>query len=158
MIALYPGSFDPITNGHINVIERASKLFDTLVVSVLINQSKRSLFTVEERMELLNGAIGHIKNIRIESFQGLLVDYARKMNAGVIVRGLRVVSDFEYEMQMSLMNNALEKELDTVFLCAVGDFTFLSSSVVKEVASFGGDVSKFVPDNVKLALDKKFGR
>ncbi|NLM06325.1 MAG: pantetheine-phosphate adenylyltransferase [Tissierellia bacterium] len=158
MIALYPGSFDPITNGHINVMERASKLFDTLVVSILINQNKKSLFTLEERMEFLKGAIGHIYNIRIESFQGLLVDYAKEINAGVIVRGLRAVSDFEYEMQMALMNNALEKDVDTIFLCADGDFTFLSSSVVKEVASFGGDVSKFVPSNVKLALDKKFGR
>ena len=128
MIAIYPGSFDPITKGHLNIIERAAKMFDKLIVAILINSSKNSLFSMEERLELIRESTKHLPNVELDFFSGLLVDYAKKREANILIRGLRAVSDFEVEMQMALVNHKLNSALDTVFLCSDSEFAYLSSS------------------------------
>ena len=155
-IALCPGSFDPPTNGHVDVVERAARYFDSVIVAVIANPSKSPLFTLEERTELLAGALSHVANVSIESFDGLLVDFARERGVGLVVKGLRAVSDFEYELQMAQMNTALAPGLDTMFVTAKPAWAFLSSSLVKEVARYGGDVESLVPAPVAKALAEKF--
>jgi len=155
-VGIYPGSFDPITNGHIDIIERCSKLFDKLIVAVLTNPQKKPLFTVEERKKMIEQSIKHISNVEVDNFSGLLVDFARLKNANVIVKGLRAVSDFEYELQMALMNKKLDSKLETIFIMTSSKYSFLSSSIVKEVASFGGCVSNLVPPIVDMKLKEKF--
>ena len=152
--AIYPGSFDPITNGHLDVIQRASHLFDELVVAVALNDEKHksSLFSLEERFTILEEACREISNVRIARLEGLLVDFARKHGASAIVRGLRAVSDFEFEFQMALMNRKMEPTIETIFLMPKEDYTYLSSRIVKEIARLGGDVSAFVPACVVPAL------
>ena len=150
--ALYPGSFDPITFGHLDVIERAAKLFDRLIIAVAHNADKKPLFSAAERVGLIRGCIGPRPNVEIVSFDGLLVDFAKQAGANAVVRGLRAVTDFEYEFQMALMNKTLSPDLETVFLTSREAFTYISSRVIKEVARLGGDVVKFVPPNVAEAL------
>ena len=157
-IAIYPGSFDPPTRGHDDLIRRSLRLCDSLVVAVAINGSKQPLFTVDERLELLSAMIGGQAGVAIETFDGLLVDFARRRGASIVVRGLRAVSDFEYEFQMALMNRHLHDELETVFLVPAVDLTYLSSSLVREVARFGGDVSTLVHPHVAAALARRFAR
>lgn len=154
--AIYPGSFDPTTFGHIDIIERASKIFDRLIVGILNNQSKKPLFTVEERVEMLKIVIKDLPNVEIASFSGLLVDFAKACDSHVIVRGLRAITDFEYELQMSQTNHILDAELDTVFLTTDLKYSYLSSTTVREVASFHGDISAFVPEFVEREMRKKF--
>ena len=146
--ALCPGSFDPVTNGHVDVIERAAKLFDKVIVVVLINKGKTPMFSAEKRVEFLKKATAHIPNVEIDSYSGLLADYAKERGAVAIVKGLRAVSDFEYEFQMALTNKKLNEPLETLFLTTNMEYMFLSSSVVREVASFGGDISQFVPNTI----------
>lgn len=150
--ALCPGSFDPPTNGHIDVIERTARYFEGVVVAVIANPSKEPLFTLEERKSLLATTLDHLDNVTIESFDGLLVDFAKDRSLSIVVKGLRAVSDFEYELQMAQMNSALAPNLDTMFVTAKPSWAFLSSSLVKEVARFGGDVSALVPPAVAQAL------
>ena len=145
-IAICPGSFDPVTLGHLDIIARASGLFDKVIVAVLCNSAKNPSFTVEERMDLLRQVTADFKNVEIDSFNGLLVDYAREKGAVAVVKGLRAVSDFEYEFQMSMINKKLYPEVETVYLNTSQDYMYLSSSVVKQIASFGGDISNFVPE------------
>ncbi len=154
--AIYPGSFDPVTNGHLDVIERARKLFDEVVVAVAHNDEKQPLFSLEERLELLRETAGRIDNVRIAEFKGLLVDFAKAEKAGAVIRGLRAVSDFEFEFQMALMNRKLEAGVETIFLMPKEEYTYLSSRIVKEIARLGGDVSSFVPARVAKALSRKF--
>ncbi len=153
--ALCPGSFDPPTNGHLDVVERTSRHFDRVIVAVIANPSKQSLFTIDERTEMLADALAHLDNVEIASFDGLLVDFAQAHGAEVIVKGLRAVSDFEYELQMAQMNTALTG-IDTLFLTAQPEFAFLSSSLVKEVARYGGSVKGLVPEGVLAALEGRF--
>lgn len=150
--ALCPGSFDPPTNGHIDVIERASRHFDGIVVAVIANPAKQSLFTLEERTAMLQEVLAHVPRIEIGSFDGLLVDFAREWGVDLVVKGLRAVSDFEYELQMAQMNAALTPSLDTMFLTTQPEWAFLSSSLVKEVAKYGGNVGGLVPPSVEKAL------
>lgn len=147
-IAIYPGSFDPVTLGHLDIIRRASGLFDRLIVAVMHNQNKKPMFSVEERKEMLRRTTTDLPNVEIESFGGLLADYAHSKNACVLVKGLRAVSDFEYEFQMALANRKLNAELDTVFLMTSSEYMYLSSSVVKDIAVHGGSVAGFVPDEI----------
>jgi pantetheine-phosphate adenylyltransferase len=156
--AIYPGSFDPITNGHLDVIERASKLFDEVIVAVADNVEKQPLFTLEERLALLRTTIGAHAAVRIGQFDGLLVDFAVAEKANAVIRGLRAVSDFEFEFQMALMNRKLQGTVETIFLMPKEDYTYLSSRLVKEIARLGGDVSKFVPGEVALALRRKYAK
>ncbi len=144
-IAIYPGSFDPVTIGHVDIIRRASKLFDKLIVAVLVNMEKRPWFTIEERIDLLRKSTEDIGNIEVAGFDGLLVDFARQQNARAIVKGLRAVSDFEYEFQMALTNNKLDPEIETLFLTASAENMYLSSSIVKQVGLLGGEIAPFVP-------------
>jgi pantetheine-phosphate adenylyltransferase len=157
-LALCPGSYDPPTNGHIDVIERAAKHFEGVVAAVIANPSKQAEFSVQERSDLLAAALEHVPNLQIESFDGLLVDFARSKGVTIVVKGLRAVSDFEYELQMAQMNAALAPGLDTMFVTAKPEWAFLSSSLVKEVARFGGDVAELVPAPVAHALAERFGR
>ena len=157
-IAIYPGSFDPITNGHLDVIHRAVSIFDKVVVAITQNISKSGLFTPEERAELISSVLPQEPRVEVDIFSGLLVEYARERGAQIVVRGLRAVADFEYEFQLALMNRRLVPELDTVFLMTDERSFYISSSLVKEVAAYGGDVSGFVPDLVRQALVKKLGR
>ena len=154
-IAIYPGTFDPITNGHIDVLKRASKLFDKVIISVGQSSSKSSLFTVDERIKMLRSAVLKIKNAEVDSFDGLLVSYAKRKKASAIIRGLRAVSDFEYEFQMALTNQKLEPGIETVFLTPSQNYSFISSSLVREIAKNGGNVSYFVPKIVEKMLSKK---
>jgi pantetheine-phosphate adenylyltransferase len=154
--AIYPGSFDPVTNGHLDVIERARKLFDEVIVAVAHNEEKQALFSLEERLELLRQSIGKIDNVRIAQFDGLLVEFAAAQKASAVVRGLRAVSDFEFEFQMALMNRKLEANVETIFLMPKEEYTYLSSRIIKEIARLGGDVSSFVPPVVGKALARKF--
>ena len=156
--AIYPGSFDPITNGHVDVIERARKLFDEVVVAVAQNDEKQPLFSLQERLELLQQTVGKIANVRISQFHGLLVDFALAQEANAVIRGLRAVSDFEFEFQMALMNRKLASGVETIFLMPKEEYTYLSSRLVKEIARLGGDVSKFVPASVRTALRRKFSK
>lgn len=154
-IAIVPGSFDPITYGHIDIIKRSAQLFDEVIVAILVNPDKKYLFTLEEREEMINESIKDFKNIKVDSFSGLLVNYAKKVNSTVIVRGLRAVSDFEYEMQLTFMNKALDDNIETFYMMANKQYSFISSSIVKGVSGFGADLSKFVPKHVEERLEKK---
>ena len=153
--ALYPGSFDPITNGHLDLIQRGSALFDKLIVAILRNAEKEALFSVEERMEMLREVIGNLPNVEVASFDGLLVDYAAQRGATVILRGIRAVSDYEYELQMALMNRRLRPDIETVFLMAGEAHSFISSRLVKEVIRLGGKISGLVPPSVEGKLRKR---
>lgn len=155
-IAVCPGSFDPITYGHLDIIERGATVFDVVYICVLNNATKQPLFSTEERMDLIYQVTKHIPNVKVDSFQGLLVDYAKKVHANVLIRGLRAVSDFEYEMQITSMNKVLYDDLETLFMMTNGQYSFLSSSIVKEVAKYNGDISELVPNEVEQALKKKF--
>ena len=153
--AIYPGSFDPVTHGHLDVLHRASKLFDEVIIAVAINDKKVGLFTTEERVDLLH-QVAENGNIRVASFSGLLVDFARKMEACAVIRGLRAVSDFEFEFQLALMNRHLAPKIETIFLMPRDTYTYLSSTIIKEIARLGGDTSAFVPPTVQAALREKF--
>ncbi|MGY3714033.1 pantetheine-phosphate adenylyltransferase [Sutcliffiella cohnii] len=155
-IAICPGSFDPVTNGHLDIIKRTSKIFDNIYVCVLNNAAKNPLFTVEERIQLLEEVTKDLPNVKIESFQGLLIDYAKSKNATSIVRGLRAVSDFEYEMQITSTNRVLDETIETLFMMTNNQYSFLSSSIVKEIAKYNGEVSELVPPVVKKALQEKY--
>ena len=155
-IAVCPGSFDPVTFGHLDIIKRSAKVFDTVYVCVLNNSSKNSLFTTVERLDLLTEVTKELPNVKIESFSGLLIDYARSKKATSIVRGLRAVSDFEYEMQITSVNRVLDDNIETLFMMTNNQYSFLSSSIVKEVAKYNGDVSELVPPFVEQALIKKY--
>lgn len=155
-IAVCPGSFDPVTLGHLDIIKRGAKIFDEVYVCVLNNSSKKPLFTVEERCELIRQATKDLPNIKVESFHGLLVDYAKQKEAKVILRGLRAVTDFEYEMQGTSMNKVLNDEIETFFMMTNNQYSFLSSSIVKEVAKYHGSVQDLVPKEVEAALKEKF--
>ncbi len=146
--AIYPGSFDPVTYGHLDIIKRAASIFDEIIVSVLVNKGKSPLFSVQERVKILKEVTKDIPNVRVDSFDGLLVEYAIKSGADVVIRGLRAITDFEYELQLAQTNRKLSDRVDTVFLTTSLDYAYLSSSTVKEVASYGGDISKFVPPYV----------
>ncbi len=154
--AIYPGSFDPVTTGHLDVLDRAAKLFDEVIVAVAYNEQKQALFTTDERVALLAGATARWENVRVERFDGLLVEFARQQGAAAVIRGLRAVSDFEFEFQMALMNRKLEPEIETIFLTPREEYTYLSSRIVKEIARLGGNVETFVPPSVAAALRTKF--
>ncbi|MBO4890054.1 MAG: pantetheine-phosphate adenylyltransferase [Lachnospiraceae bacterium] len=156
--AIYPGSFDPVTYGHIDIIERAADIFDELIVAVLNNSAKQPLFSIDERVNILQEVLKGIPNIRILSYEGLLVDFAMECKANVIVRGLRAVTDFEYELQLAQTNSVLNEGVDTIFLTTSLKYAYLSSSTVKEVASYGGDIDKFVPPLVQKLTYEKFGK
>ena len=153
--AIYPGSFDPLTNGHLDVIQRATKLFDRVIVAVAKSESKQPLFTLEERVQMVAKAIGHLPTVEADSFDGLLVNYVESRSAQAVVRGLRAVSDFEFEFQLALMNRKLNERIETIFMMPKDTYTFLSSRIVKEIARLGGDVSAFVPAHVQAALGGK---
>ena len=153
--AIYPGSFDPLTNGHLDVIQRAAKLFDRVIVAVAQNDSKQPLFTLAERLALVKAAIKHLPHVEADSFDGLLIEYAARQKAQAVVRGLRAVSDFEFEFQLALMNRKLNENVEAIFMMPKDTYTFLSSRIVKEIARLGGDVSPFVPPHVQVALRKK---
>ena len=155
-IAIYPGSFDPLTNGHIDIIERAMAIFDKVIIAILHNPSKKALFTVEERIEMAKLSFNGKNSIQVDFFGGLLVDYAKMKNATAIIRGMRAISDFESEFQMALMNRKLNKEVQSVFLMTGLRWIFTSSSIIKEAAQFGGDISDMVPEPVKLKLMEKY--
>ncbi len=157
-IAVYPGSFDPITNGHLDIMTRGLNNFDELIVAVAQNSGKTSLFSIDERIEMIREALGHNKRLRVDSFNGLLVDYAASQKAQVILRGLRAVSDFEYEFQLAQMNHTVNPEVETLFMMTAVPYGYLSSSIVKEVASYQGNIDEFVPPVVKTALQRKFGK
>lgn len=152
---IYPGSFDPLTNGHLDVIQRAAKLFDRVIVAVAENDAKNPLFTQRERGELVSQSVAHIPNVEVDHFTGLLVDYVVSRSGQAVVRGLRAVSDFEFEFQLALMNRKLNESIETIFMMPKDTYTFLSSRLVKEIARLGGDVSAFVPAGVEHALRKK---
>ncbi len=156
-IAVYPGSFDPITNGHLDLIQRGLKIFDHIIVAVATNRFKQSLFTIEERMEMVRISLENTPNVSIDTFPGLLVEYAKKQNARAILRGLRAVTDFEYEFQLAMMNRRLEPEVETVFLMTGLRWIFLSSSILKEAAIHGGNIEGMVPEIVYKKLKEKFG-
>jgi len=156
-IAIYPGSFDPVTYGHIDIAKRGLKLFDHIIIAILHNPGKQSLFTVEERLEMLSESMSGIDSIEFDTFDGLLVDYAQKRRASAVLRGMRAVSDFEYEFQLALMNRKLNRDVETVFLMTGLRWIFTSSSIIKEAARFGGDVSDMVPQTVNHRLKAKFG-
>jgi len=156
--AVYPGTFDPVTNGHLDLAERASRHFDRLVMAVLRNEDKQPMFSVRERVELLREAVSGWDNVEVDAFDGLLVDYARRVGASVILRGIRALTDFEYEMQMAMMNRRLEPRLEAVFLLPSEEYSFVSSRLVREVSSLGGSVERLVPANVARALAARLGR
>lgn len=155
-IAVCPGSFDPITNGHLDIIQRGANVFDHVYVVILSNSSKQPLFSVEERVDLIKQVTAHLPNVQVDSYHGLLVEYAKNVNANAILRGLRAVSDFEYEMQITSMNRALNDEIETFFMMTNSQYSFLSSSIVKEVAKYDAAISDFVPLEVEKALRKKY--
>jgi len=153
--AIYPGSFDPVTNGHVDVIERARKLFDEIVVAVAVNDQKQPFFTLDERLGFLRQVTAQLEGVKVEPLDGLLVEFAAQQNAHAVVRGLRAISDFEFEFQMALMNRKLEASVETIFLMPKEEYTYLSSRIVKEIARLGGDVSGFVPRCVRESFEKK---
>lgn len=157
-VAVYPGSFDPITYGHLDIIERGAKVFDKIIVAVLINSSKKPLFTLEERKQMIREATKEMPQVEVDSFEGLLVDYVHKQNANVILRGLRAISDFEYELQIASINRKLSEEVETLFLMSNNNHSFISSAMVKEVARYGADVKDLVPAHVVDALSAKLIR
>ena len=154
--AVYPGSFDPVTNGHIDLIQRSSKLFDEVVVAILRNAEKTPLFTSEERADMLEQVVRELKNVTITSFDGLLVDFVTEIDASVIIRGIRAISDYEYELQMALMNRRLSSSIETVFMLPAEAYSYLSSKLVKEIAQLGGSIHGLVPEDVEKRLDIKF--
>jgi pantetheine-phosphate adenylyltransferase len=154
-IAIYPGTFDPITNGHLDILERAVRLFDRVIITVAKNPSKKPLFDQEERYTLIRAAVKRYSNVEVDTFDGLLVEYAKKKHATALVRGLRAIYDFEYELQMALMNRKLDSTLETVFLMPNEKYNYLNSSIVREIARLGGDVTGFVPDVALKALVRK---
>lgn len=156
--AIYPGSFDPVTNGHFDVLQRAARLFDEVIVAVAVNDQKRGLFSTTERVELLAKVAADLPNVRVAHFDGLLVEFAKSEGAGALIRGLRAISDFEFEFQMALMNRKLKPEIETVFLMPREEYTYLSSRIVKEIAKLGGEVDAFVPPVVAVALREKLGK
>ena len=156
--AIYPGSFDPLTNGHLDVIERAIKLFDQVIVAIANNDTKNPLFTLAERRDLVNRSVSLLKNVETDTFDGLLVEYVERRSGQAILRGLRAVSDFEFEFQLALMNRKLNERVETIFMMPKDTYTFLSSRIVKEIARLGGDVSAFVPPHVREALTKKLAK
>ena len=153
--AIYPGSFDPVTLGHFDIIKRSSEIFDQVIVGVLCNNAKSPLFSVEERVRMLEEVTKDIPNVRIYPFDGLLIDFAAKMEAGVVIRGLRAITDFEYELQMSQTNHKLNPDVETIFLTTSIEYSYLSSTTVKEIASYGGDITQFVPEAVVGKLEQK---
>ncbi len=155
---IYPGSFDPLTNGHLDVIQRAVKLFDRVIVAVAQNDSKNPLFNITERVDLVKQAVAHLPQVDADSFDGLLVDYVESRSGQAVVRGLRAISDFEFEFQMALMNRKLNERVETIFMMPKDTYTFLSSRIVKEIARLGGDVSSFVPAHVQAALKGKLSK
>ena len=156
-LAIYPGTFDPLTNGHVDIIQRGSRLFDRIIVGILLNVEKSPLFTVSERVEIAQEVFGPYPNVEVDTFDGLLVEYARRKQAGVIVRGLRAISDFEYEFQMALMNRRLNPRIETVFMMPAESYSYLSSRLVKEVFQLGGRVHDLVPPIVEQRLAEKYG-
>ena len=154
-IAVYPGSFDPITSGHLDIIKRSSKIFDKVYVSVLVNSQKTPLFSIEQRMEMIKKVVGQFDNVYVDSFSGLLVDYLREKDAKIVVKGLRAVSDFEYEFQMALMNHKLAKDVETMFMMTSNKYSYLSSSIVKEIGRHGGNLKDLVPDCLLDEIAKK---
>jgi len=156
--ALYPGTFDPPTNGHVDLIQRGARIFDHLTIAILVNPVKNPLFTVEERVEMLKEATRSLGNVSIDTFDGLMVDFAKHIGASAVLRGIRAISDYEHEFQMALMNRRLAPEIETVFLQPAGRYSFVSSRMVKEVVSFGGDVSGLVPPNVLKRLRGRMGK
>ncbi|HCN20386.1 MAG: pantetheine-phosphate adenylyltransferase [Planctomycetes bacterium RIFCSPHIGHO2_02_FULL_50_42] len=156
--AVYPGTFDPLTFGHLDVVERGSKVFDEVIVAIGINPIKEPLFSVEERKQMIADHIKHLKNVKVDSFEGMLVDYLRKKNIHIILRGIRTVSDFEYEFQMALTNRAVRKDIETIFIMTSEQYSFLNSTLIKEAASLGGDVSAFVPADIEKSLKKRLRR
>lgn len=154
-IAIYPGSFDPLTNGHLDVIQRAARLFDRVIVAVAENEGKRPLFSTNERKKLVKVAVAGLANVEVETFGGLLVEYVVKRGGSAIVRGLRAVSDFEFEFQLALMNRKLNDQVETIFMMPKDTYTFVSSRLVKEIARLGGDIRPFVPPNIEAALRKR---
>src|SRR5271165_5593871 len=157
-MVIYPGSFDPLTNGHLDVIRRATKLFDKVIVAVARNESKRPLFTQAERVKMVARAVRALPNVETDAFEGLLIEYVEQRSAQAVIRGLRAVSDFEFEFQLALMNRKLNERIETIFMMPKDTYTFLSSRIVKEMAQLGGDVSAFVPAHVRTALTAKFSR
>jgi len=156
-IAVYPGSFDPITNGHLDIVRRAAQMFDRVIVAVAVNDAKAPLFTVDERVQLVAEAVKGLRTVSVDEFDGLLVEYARRKRASVVVRGLRAVSDFEFEFQLALMNRKLDSGIETIFLMTKDEYTFISSRQVKEICQLGANVSDFVPRGVERAMRGKFG-
>lgn len=157
-IAVYPGSFDPVTNGHLDIMKRSAALVDQLIVGVLQNNTKNPLFSLEERVKILMEVTKDISNIKVEAFSGLSIDFAKKCNAKFLVRGLRAITDFDYELQMAQTNRILSPGIDTIFLTTSLEYAYLSSSTVKEVAFYGGDITKFVPDSVAAAVSEKMNQ
>ena len=157
-IAVYPGTFDPVTNGHLDIVHRAARQFDRLIIAILNNQDKEPMFDLEERIRLLEDSVKDLDNVEVDSFDGLLVDYARRIKASVILRGIRALSDFEYEMQMAMMNRRLEPDLEAVFLLPSEEYSFVSSRLVREVAALGGSVDDLVPPNIATALARRLGQ
>ncbi len=157
-VAVYPGSFDPITNGHVDIIERGARLFDRIIVAVLVNSDKRPLFSIEERVETAREVFRAEPKVEVDAFDGLLIDFARQRGASVIVRGLRAVSDFEYEFQMALMNRRLAPDIETVFMMPAEAYTYISSRLVREVFTLGGAIQGLVPETVEARLQRKFAR
>ena len=157
-IAVYPGTFDPITNGHIDIINRGLRIFDKIIVTVAVNPGKSPLFNLEERIEMIEKSVGKIENVEVAQFQGLIADYLKSVDAIAMIRGLRAISDFEYEFQMSLMNRKLNDKVETVFLMPAQEYIHLNSTLIKEVSSFNGDITEYVPKNVEDKLNEKFGR
>ena len=155
---IYPGSFDPFTNGHLDIAQRATKLFDTVIVAVANNEEKKPLFTLQERVQFVQESIGHLPNVRVDSFDGLLVNYVEERGGQAVIRGLRAISDFEFEFQLALMNRKLNERVETIFMMPKETYTFLSSRIVKEIARLHGDVRAFVPAHVEAALKKKLPR
>ena len=155
-IGIYPGSFDPITLGHLDVIERAAKLVDSLIIGVLNNSSKQPLFSAEDRVDMIKLVTAHIPNVKVEACEGLLVDFAKEKNANIVVRGLRAVTDFEYELQMAQTNSKISSQVDTIFLATNVKYAYLSSSVVREIAKYGGDISHFVPEEIMPLVYNKY--
>lgn len=154
-IAIYPGTFDPLTMGHLDLIKRAAKLFDKVIVLVSVNASKKSIFEPEERVDLIKEAVKDIENTEVDYNEGLTVKYAEKHGVNILVRGVRAFSDFEYELQMALMNRKLNNEIETVFLMPKNEYSYISSTIVKGITDFGGNITEFVPPNVKKALNEK---
>ncbi|MBF7095845.1 pantetheine-phosphate adenylyltransferase [Alkalibacter mobilis] len=157
-IAVYPGSFDPMTKGHLDVIERGSNMFDKLVVSILVNSSKTPCFTTDERMDMIRKATSHLKNVSVDHFEGLLVNYMKENNYEYILRGLRTVADFENEIQMSTMNKKLNNKVETIFLMTDVNYSYISSTLIREIIKFNGDVKNMVPDLVYEKIAQKYGR